>query len=401
MLVGTAGDIEDLVGLEDAGPGVLRVGPDAGQIVDFERGDLAVRGDGHPRPDPVLAGVDVGDEGFEPVGDELDRALQQDRERAGGDLVAIGVDLQPERSADIGRDDADIVLLHRQMPREHGLDHVRHLAGGVDGELLRPRVPVGEQRAGLQADRGVAAETIGLLDRHRAVRREGGLDVAVVDVAPPGKVVAEFRVEDRRARPERCLLVDDDGELLPLDVDQLGRVLGLGAGARADHRDGLALPARPLDRHRVLPGGLHPLEAGQQPRPGRAVLGELGAGHRAHDARMRRRRPCVDAEDARMAVGAAHERRMHHARQRDIVGVAAPTRHRPPGAGARQGPPDIGVGTVERGNRVDRRHGWLLAGIAIGRDATNNARPWLCRARVGARPIGGTAKIMLLMVNKY
>ena len=273
------------------------------------------------------------------------------------------------------------------MAREHGLDHVRDLAGGVDGELLRPRVPVGEQRAGLQADRGVAPENIGFLDRHRVVRGEGRIDVAVVDVAPPGEVVAELGVEHGGPRPERALLVDDDGEFLPLDFDQLGRVLGLGAGPRADHRDGLALPAGPVHRHRVLPGGLHPLEAGQHPRPGRAMLGELGARHHPDDARMRRRRPCVDAKNPRVAVGAAHERRVHHARQRDVVGVTAPTRHRPPRAGARQHPADIGVGTIEGGDGVDRRHGWLLAKIGIGRDATNNARPWLCRAAVVRREI--------------
>ena len=384
VLVGPAGDIQDLVGLEHAGPRVLRVGADARQVVDLERGDLAVPGDRHARPDPVLPRMDVGDEGFEPVGDELDRPVERYGERAGRDLVAIGVDLEPERAADIGRDDADVVLVHRKVPREHGLDHVRHLAGGVDGEPLRALVPVREQRARLQADRGVAAELVGLLDRHRVLRGEGGVDVAVVDVAPPGEVVAEPGMQHRRPGAERGFLVDDDGKLLPLHLDKLGRVLGFRPGARADHRHRLALPARPVDRHRVLLGRLHPLEAGQHPRPGRAVLGELGAGHRPDDAGMRRRRSGIDPNDARVAVGAAHERRMHHARERDVVGIPPAPGHRAPRAGARQHPADIAVGTVEGGDRG--RHGGLLLEIGNGRDATNNGRAWLCRVRLALSP---------------
>jgi hypothetical protein len=49
----------------------------------------------------VVAGVDVGGEALQTVGDELDRAPQQHRQRDRRHLVGIGVDLDAERAADV------------------------------------------------------------------------------------------------------------------------------------------------------------------------------------------------------------------------------------------------------------------------------------------------------------
>ena len=95
--------------------------------------------------DRVLARVDVGDERLQPVGDELDGPAELDRGRHGRHLVAVGVDLEAERAADVGRDDLHVVVGHAQRAREHVLDHVRALAAGVDGELARALVVGGEQ----------------------------------------------------------------------------------------------------------------------------------------------------------------------------------------------------------------------------------------------------------------
>ena len=51
--------------------------------------------------DAMVAGMDVGDEAFEPVGDELDRPPQQFRQRHRRHLVGIGVHLDAEGAADI------------------------------------------------------------------------------------------------------------------------------------------------------------------------------------------------------------------------------------------------------------------------------------------------------------
>ena len=73
--VGPADQIDDLIGLDAAGSWVHRIRPDAGQIVDLERGDRAVLLDADARLDAMVAGMDVGDETLEAVGDELDRAF--------------------------------------------------------------------------------------------------------------------------------------------------------------------------------------------------------------------------------------------------------------------------------------------------------------------------------------
>ncbi len=133
--VGTAGDVEHLGGLEHAGARVLRIGAGARQHVDVEGLDGAGLAHGDAPLHAVLAGVDVGHERFQAVGDELDGTAELDGGRGGGQLVAVGVDLEAERAADVGRDDLHVVLRDAERVREHVLEHVRALAAGGDGEL--------------------------------------------------------------------------------------------------------------------------------------------------------------------------------------------------------------------------------------------------------------------------
>ena len=77
--------------------------------------------------DAMVAGVDVGDEALEPVGDELDRPLEQLRQRHRRHLVGIGVHLDAERAADVLGDDAHLVLLEPEVLGEQVLHHVRRL----------------------------------------------------------------------------------------------------------------------------------------------------------------------------------------------------------------------------------------------------------------------------------
>ena len=136
--VGPAGDVEDLVGLEHAGARILRIGAGARQHVDVEGQDLAGLAHGHARLDGILARVDVGDERLQPVGDELDGPAELDRRRRRRHLVAVGVDLEAERAADVGGDDLHVVVGDAQRVREHVLDHVRALAAGVMVSLPVP-----------------------------------------------------------------------------------------------------------------------------------------------------------------------------------------------------------------------------------------------------------------------
>ncbi len=169
--VGPAGEIDDLVGLDAAGARIDRVGADAGQVVDLERGDRAVFLDADLRFDAVIAGVNVGDEALDPVGDEFHRPLEQLRQRDCRHLVGIGVDLDAERAADVLGDDAHLLVLDVEVLGEQVLHHVRGLGGMIDGQALLALVPVGDQRARLVADAGVAAERGTWSRRRRPMRR--------------------------------------------------------------------------------------------------------------------------------------------------------------------------------------------------------------------------------------
>jgi hypothetical protein len=63
----------------------------------------------------VIAGVDVGLERLDAIGQELHRPAQHDGQRAGGDLVGVSVDLEPERATDVLVDDPHAVLGHAQV----------------------------------------------------------------------------------------------------------------------------------------------------------------------------------------------------------------------------------------------------------------------------------------------
>src|SRR5215510_2543733 len=107
--IGSAGEIDDLVRLDAGRARIDGVGADAGEIVDLPGSDGAVVLDADLRLNPMVAGMNVGDEAFDTVGDELDRALEQLRQRHRRHLVGIGVHLDAERAADILGHDTNLV----------------------------------------------------------------------------------------------------------------------------------------------------------------------------------------------------------------------------------------------------------------------------------------------------
>ena len=114
--------------------------------------------DADPRLDAMIAGVDVGDEALEAVGDEFDRPLQQLRQRHRRHLVGIDVHLDAERAADVLGEHAHLVLFEPEVLGEQVLHHVRRLRALIDGQALLARIPVGDDGARLVGDAGVAAE---------------------------------------------------------------------------------------------------------------------------------------------------------------------------------------------------------------------------------------------------
>ncbi len=162
--VGAADQIDDLIGLDAAGARIDRIRPDAGQIVDLEGGDGAVLLDADAGFDPMIAGVDVGDETFEAVGDEFDRPLQQLCQRHRRHFVGIDVHLDAERAADILGQHAHLVLFEPEVLGEQVLRHVRRLRALIDGQARFARIPIGNDGARLVGDAGMAAEHESRLD---------------------------------------------------------------------------------------------------------------------------------------------------------------------------------------------------------------------------------------------
>src|SRR3954451_7159379 len=75
--VGSAYEIDDLIGLDRTGSGIHRIGPDARKIVDLERCNRAVAIDADLSHAAMIAGMNVGIEALDAVGDELHRPPQQ------------------------------------------------------------------------------------------------------------------------------------------------------------------------------------------------------------------------------------------------------------------------------------------------------------------------------------
>ncbi len=346
VLVRAAGEVQHLVAFDARGPREHRVRADAGEVVDLQREHVAVAIHRELRPDAVGARVDVGDEGLEAVGGELHRPPEHERERAGGDLVAVGVDLDAERAADVARDDAHAVLVERQPAGDDPLHHVRRLPAVVHRHRFVGAVVVGEDRARLQGDAGVAAELERVLDDEvRGLHR--GVDAARVDAALEAQVAVEFRVDLRRGGIERALGVESGRQLLVLDLERLDCVLGLGARGCEHGDDRLALPARHVDGEGILRRRAHAREVREHADVGFAHQRDLGAGDDARHARHRRGLLRLDRDDPRVRVRRAQVGDVQHARQHQVVDVLAA----PLGEAPRRGPghraADVAVRRIE------------------------------------------------------
>ncbi len=239
------------------------------------------------------------------------------------------IDLRAEAAADIGRDDAQLVLRQMQHEGAHQqADGVRILAGGEERVVAGAAVILADIGARLH---GVGHKPVVDEVKARDVLRlgEGGVDRGLVADMPVIAEIARRRVPDARlARPHRVLDRGGGRERLVADSDQLRRFLRLRPGSGDDHRDGIADVADALDgedRVRRLGHGravlrLHAPAAGQ----GAHTRGlQIGARIDGDDAGRRLGARRVDALDLGMGMRAAQEHRVQLARPVDVVGVVA------------------------------------------------------------------------------
>ena len=130
------------------------------------------------------------------------------------------------------------------------------------------------------------------------------------------------------------------GQFLPIDGDQLDRVLGLRPG-RCDNGDnGLALPARFAPGERMLRRRAVAGKWCKLGLPRLADRGEIVAGHHCQNPSRLLCRRGVDAADAGVRMGAAHKRDVANVCHVQVVGVASPALGEAPGLASRCAAPD-------------------------------------------------------------
>jgi len=315
------------------------IGAEGGERVHGEPPDAAVCIHAEPRLHPLVAGLDVADEGFQPVGGIFDRPAEDPADGRDRDLLAIDVQLDAEPAADIGRHHADEVLGDAEMARQRVLLVPGRLVAAMDGEPAFARVVVGDHGPRFERHAGMAREGEAAL---RDMRRPGkrGLRVAGPDRGGIGEIAAEFRMGRRGVLVQGAVADCGRRQRLPLDGNCGRGVFGERA-AGGDHRgDGVALPDRAVHRDGMLRRRDQRWQMIHFPLPGGADRRNVGPGEHSCTRHGGERRRGIDLHDPGMRVRAPDEGEVEQAGKPEVVGIPAAAGGKPPCAAARQGPPD-------------------------------------------------------------
>jgi hypothetical protein len=240
-------------------------------------------------------------------------------DRRQGDRGVVGADagLAAEGPADVRRDHPDVVVGQAECVGEQVTRVVRVLGRDPGGDAARPIVVLARiDKDGVALDGG---------DRHALVDHPHAHDVVgpdervgAVRVVALGRDVRAQTLElERGAWGHRRLDIGHHGQVVVVDVDQLGRVDGLRARLRDDRSDDVADEAddalrqrRPVEHRRQHDEALHVGEL--------EVLARVDGEHTRHRRGLAR----VDRGDARVGDRAPHEHHVPHAGNRQVVGLA-------------------------------------------------------------------------------
>ena len=211
----------------------------------LERGEVALGIERELGLGDVVAAMRIREKALAALGGPLDRPADGPGCQQADALLGVDEDLRAEAAADVGRDHAQLVLgRDADEGRDHEARDVRVLARGVEREALVGAIVL--------ADRGARLDRV----RHQAVvdqRQPGDVGGARDRLVDRG-LVAELPLEHRVARDVvvelRLAFVarmrgrDAGRQLAVVDLDQLGRVLGLMPGLGDDAGDVVADVAR-------------------------------------------------------------------------------------------------------------------------------------------------------------
>ena len=272
----------------------------------------------------------VGQEGFGPLGGPLDRTAADALGRPQADgLLGIDEDLRAEAAADVGRDDAQLVLRRdADEGRQDQARDVRILGRVVEREVPLGRVVGADRRTRLDGEGN--EPVVGDVEvRHVGRLGKGRLGLGLVAEGPlEDRVAGSLGMNLRSRRALRLGRVDDGRQHVVVDDDALGAVAGLVGCLGDDDGDDIADIAGHVLGDRRVGAGLHRRAVLGMDQPAAdetadAVVGEIGAGEHGDDARCRLRLGRADRLDAGMGVRRAHEGRVGHALELDVVGVPA------------------------------------------------------------------------------
>ncbi len=265
--------------------------------------------------------MNIADKGFQPVGDEFDRASQQHGDRGNRHFVGIGGELHTECAADIGRDHLHVSQRETEL-RGVNLAHlVRHLMRLMHCELAKTRVEIGQDRPRLERHSGLTPEGEIVLD-NQVGRGKGCRWISCVEAVFETEIGGERAIDLVRLRRRRRLRRADGSQLLPFDRNALDRIFRLGATVRHDCDHGLALPGDLISCERTLRRRNMARQGREPGLPGLAHRGQGRGGDNRNHAGRRCRRGDIDRPDGCMSVRASEECDMTGVGS-NVVGIAS------------------------------------------------------------------------------
>ncbi len=168
---------------------------------------------------------------------------------------------------------------------------------------------------------------------HQVGRGERGLDVAELERDPLVDVaVGAVVVDPRLGRRQRLLEAGDGGQRLVVDLHRQGRLVGRVLGDRRHRHDRVADEAHPVGAERVLVLG---------DRQDAEGLGHRLAGEEAEHPGDLPGAAQIDAADAGVRHGRAHQLHVRHAREDQVVGEQRPAGHLGAAVDAPERLPDV------------------------------------------------------------
>ena len=276
-----------------------QVGPEIGDRVHPEAQHLAVGVDREFRMGDVVAAMRVAEERLGAIGGPFHRAADLLGRPDADCLLGIDEDLGAEAAPDVGRDHAQLVFgRDADEGGEHQPRHMRVLAGGVEREAVGARIIIADRGARLHGVRHQPVVDDVELGHVRGAGEGGFRLVLVAEMELEHGVVGRDFVHRRAADLAGAGGVVHRGKHLVVDVDLLGRVLGLGIGVGDHHRDmvpdvaHLALGQRrmrPRLHGRAVLRMDHPAADQAADLVGRKIV---AGKHRQDARRCRRRRRC-------------------------------------------------------------------------------------------------------------